>query len=50
MPMRPRSLRHDGVGGVVGVGEGAEAGRQLGDAVAVGHPDGDAMAAGLVRA
>ena len=34
-------VRHDGVGGAIGVGEGAEAGRELGDAVAVGHPDGD---------
>ena len=32
---------HDGVGGVVGVGDGVEAGRELCDAVAVGHPDGD---------
>ena len=34
-------VAHDGDGRVVGVGEGAEAGRHLRDAVAVAHPDGD---------
>ncbi len=34
-------VRHHGVGRGVRVGERAEAGRKLGDAVAVGHPDGD---------
>ncbi len=37
----PVVVAHDGDGRVVGVGEGAEAGRHLDDVVAVAHPDGD---------
>ena len=35
----PGAVAHDGDGRVVGVGQGVEAGRHLGDAVAVAHPD-----------